>query len=159
MTGWLVASTLAWILLEASAASPEPARPWSRDQAGALATGVVLLAVQLSAIVEHHLARRASHPAGLLLIAAGIGLRVGAIRALGRDFVSVTVAPAALRRAGLYRWLWHPSELGLLAAAAGAAVLMRSAYAAALTALVLVPLSVLRARAEDRALAALRARP
>ena len=60
---------------------------------------------------------------------------------------------------GVYRLLRHPSELGLIAAAAGAAVLLDSGIAAAIALVVLVPLAVVRCAAEDRLLRGVHDRP
>jgi protein-S-isoprenylcysteine O-methyltransferase Ste14 len=48
----------------------------------------------------------------------------------------------------------HPSEIGLLAAAAGAALLLDSAIAATIAAVVLLPLCAMRCHAEDQRLSA-----
>jgi protein-S-isoprenylcysteine O-methyltransferase Ste14 len=52
-------------------------------------------------------------------------------------------------RRGVYRWLDHPSEAGLLSLTAGAAVLFRSVAALLVWALVLAPLTFARVRAEN----------
>ncbi len=150
MIALLVATTVVWIALEAATSTEEPAPPWSRAHASALATGVTLFAVHATAIVEHAARGTSGSPAGLALIAGGIALRIAAIRALGDDFVSTTNAPSRVVITGLYRWMRHPSELGLLAAAGGAAVLLDSRGAAAVVLLVMFPLCVLRCWAEDR---------
>jgi protein-S-isoprenylcysteine O-methyltransferase Ste14 len=159
MAALLIATTVAWIALEAASSTEEPAPPWSRAHAGALATGLTLFAVQAAALVEHALRGTAGSPLGLALILGGIALRVAAIRALGADFVSTTAAPSRIVTTGVYRRLRHPSELGLIAAAAGAAVLLDSGVAAAIALVVLVPLAVARCAAEDRVLRRMRARP
>lgn len=153
MIALLVATTLAWSALEATSSRPEPAPRWTRERAGATATGLALLAVHATGIAEHAARATTGSLAGLALIAAGVALRIAAIRALGDDFVSMRAAPRRRVTTGPYRWLRHPSEVGLVAAAAGAAVLLGSRGAAALVLVVLVPLSVLRCRAEDRLLA------
>jgi protein-S-isoprenylcysteine O-methyltransferase Ste14 len=145
----LAASTVAWCVLEAAASTCEPHARLPRE----LATGLALFAVHVSAIVDYGLRDPQPIYAGLVLIALGIALRVWAIHTLGTAFVSPAVAPLRIVRSGPYRWLRHPSELGLLAAATGAAVLFASFVAAAIIALVLAPLSIMRCAAEDRGLA------
>lgn len=149
----LVATTVAWMALEGAAATPEPHAHLPRE----LATGLALLGVHAAAIAEHVGRGLATPPplvvGGAVLIAGGIALRVAAIRALGPAFVSTTVAPLRLVRTGPYRYLRHPSELGLVAAAAGAAVLLASAIAGAIVAAVLVPLAAVRCAAEQRTIA------
>jgi protein-S-isoprenylcysteine O-methyltransferase Ste14 len=153
MVALLVVTTIAWLALEASSTTEEPPARWSRGHAGALATGVTLFAVQAIAIAEHVARGTSGSLAGLALIAGGVGLRIAAIRALGDDFVSTSTAPSRVVTTGLYRWMRHPSELGLVAAAAGATVLLGSPAAAAVALVGLVPLSALRCAAEDRVLA------
>jgi protein-S-isoprenylcysteine O-methyltransferase Ste14 len=92
------------------------------------------------------------------LIIAGIALRIAAIRTLGARFVSSTTVDRVVVR-GPYRWMHHPSELGLLAIAAGSAALVGSPLAATLAGFVLLPLSVFRCAGEDRELAPYRASP
>jgi protein-S-isoprenylcysteine O-methyltransferase len=144
----LVGSTLLWIVLEAMFSIHEPHERLPRE----VATGLALFATHVAAIVEH----ATTHWFGLALIASGIALRIAAIRALGTSFVSSTTEPSRLVRSGPYRVMRHPSEIGLLAAASGAAVLLGSVIAAAVIAAVLVPLVFVRCAAEDRGLAHLR---
>lgn len=150
MIAVLVATTLAWMGLEGAVASEEPHAHLPRE----LATGVALLAAHVAASVEYVVADRAANAAGVALLAAGIALRVWAIRTLGVGFVSTTTAPAELVRRGPYRVLRHPSEIGLLAAAAGAAVMLGSMVAAGVIVLALLPISIVRCVAEERTIAA-----
>jgi protein-S-isoprenylcysteine O-methyltransferase len=146
----VVASTLGWMGLEALVSTSEPHEHLPRE----LATGIALFVVHATAIVEH-LARGLTTPPALFLIGAtlvagGIALRVTSIRALGSAFVSTTTAPVRFVRAGPYRVMRHPSEIGLLAAAVGAAALLASVVAAAVIAFALLPLIIVRCVAEDR---------
>jgi protein-S-isoprenylcysteine O-methyltransferase Ste14 len=159
MAALLIATTVAWIALEAAISTEERAPRWSRAHAGALVTGLTLFAVHAAALVEHALRGTGGSLVGLALVAGGIGLRIAAIRALGADFVSATVAPSRVVTTGVYRVLRHPSELGLIAAAAGAAVLLDSCVAAGIALVVLVPLVVVRCAAEDRVLDRMRDDP
>jgi protein-S-isoprenylcysteine O-methyltransferase len=92
--------------------------------------------------------------AGLPLMLAGIGLRVLAIRTLGPYFVSETVVRPGqpLVRRGIYQFVRHPSETGLLAMVAGASLLLESRAALVVCFLMLLPISVWRVRREDRCL-------
>jgi len=153
MVALLIATTLAWSALEAASSRAEPASRWTREHAGALTTGLALLVVHATAIGEHVLWGAAGSPAGLALIAIGVTLRIAAIRTLGDDFVSMRTVPRRRVTTGVYRWVRHPSELGLVLAAMGAAVLLGSRGAAVVVLVVLVPLSLQRCRAEDRLLA------
>lgn len=145
----LVGSTLVWMALEAMVSTREPHERLPRE----LATGLALLAVHATAIAEHVLRDTPAMPLAVLLIAAGVALRVTAIRALGGAFVSTTTAPLRLVRTGPYRLMRHPSEVGLLAAAAGAAALLGSVAAAGVIALVLAPLIIVRCAAENHKIA------
>ncbi len=90
---------------------------------------------------------------GGVLMAAGIALRAAAMRALAADFVSEARPTARLCDSGIYRWLRHPSETGLLCFALGAAV-ASGALGAWLALGVLVTLSLLRIEREESALCA-----
>ncbi len=87
---------------------------------------------------------------GSALMSAGIGLRVAAIRALGARFTnSVLVEIEAPIRSGVYRYMRHPSELGLLGIGLGASVLLSSWVAFVVWALGLLPLVLIRVHRED----------
>jgi protein-S-isoprenylcysteine O-methyltransferase Ste14 len=152
MVALLVITTIAWSALEAAASVEEPEVRWSRAHGSAIATGLTLFAVHAMAIADHVLYGTDGSLAGLVLIASGVGLRIAAIRALGDDFVSSLAVPVRVVTTGPYRWMRHPSELGLLAAGAGASVLLGSCGASLIVVFVLIPLSVLRCGAEDRVL-------
>jgi len=94
--------------------------------------------------------------AGVLAMLAGVLLRCVAIGQLGSRFVTELAAAGdqALVQDGVYRFIRHPSETGLLAAAAGVCLLMASLPAALLWALLLVPLVLWRVHVEDRHLRA-----
>lgn len=92
---------------------------------------------------------------GGLLMLLGASLRFFAIRHLRSQFTSAVVVVAGngqLVQSGIYRWLRHPSELGLLCAALGAALYFAS-VAAAIGACALLLATVLRIRWEDEQLA------
>jgi protein-S-isoprenylcysteine O-methyltransferase Ste14 len=143
-----LALTAAWIAGEALATPLEPDLVAPRE----LATGLALLAVHLGGLAEHLVRRTPGVLAGAAVIALGVALRLAAIRALGPAFGSTTLPPPRRITRGVYRAMRHPSELGLVLAAAGTALLLGSLLAAAITALVLVPLSLHRCAAETRLL-------
>ncbi len=147
----LLASIVGWAIVEAVTASHEAHERLPRE----LATGLALFAIHVAGLAEDLLRGGGSEPlaliAGSSLIVVGIALRISAIRALGPRFVSSRTVDRVIT-SGPYRWMRHPSEVGLLAAAAGAALLLDSAIAATIAALVLVPLCALRCHAEDLAL-------
>jgi protein-S-isoprenylcysteine O-methyltransferase len=83
--------------------------------------------------------------AALALLALGLGLRVYSIVTLGR-FFTVDVAVHEGQRvitAGPYRWIRHPSYLGMLIAFLGLALLTRN-WISALVMIVPVKLAILR---------------
>ncbi len=92
---------------------------------------------------------------GASLMTAGVALRCIAVFTLGSRFVSELRVPPGepLVRSGVYRWLDHPSEVGLILLTAGAPLLFRSVGSAMVWALVLVPLTRARIKAEIRFLA------
>lgn len=140
----------AWATGEAALASTDHPAPGTL----ALPTGLLVLAGQLAGVVEH--LSRGGGPAwaigaGGALLAAGVALRGWAIAALGPAFASALDSPRLVTR-GPYRWMRHPSELGLSAAMLGTAALLAS-WLALLAALAELPLAVVRCRREDAALA------
>jgi protein-S-isoprenylcysteine O-methyltransferase Ste14 len=94
--------------------------------------------------------------AGLLLMAAGLALRLWAIVTLGRFFtVDVRVHPGqTVVDRGPYRWVRHPAYTGLVAFLIGLGLALTNW--ASLLVLVLLPTVglVLRIRSEERALLA-----
>jgi protein-S-isoprenylcysteine O-methyltransferase len=93
-------------------------------------------------------------PLGAGVMFAGIAMRRLAIRRLGRHFVtSVSVdGRRALVQQGVYAWLRHPSETGLLLVTLGAAIFLGSGAAAGVWCAVLLPLTLARIGIEDRCL-------
>lgn len=137
-------------------AGPAGAGPVSaRVTALARATGLLLLAVWITAAVAIGACGPpvAAAAAGTVMMAAGAVLRGAAIRRLGQRFNSTNAiaAGAALERDGVYRWLAHPSELGLMLLAGGAAVMALSPAPALLVA-VLWGITAARLRLEEAAL-------
>ena len=92
--------------------------------------------------------------AGSLVMTVGIGLRWAAMRALGSYFVSEprVRSEQSLIRSGLYSYLRHPSETGLLCIAAGAALLLQSLAGLSVVVGFLLPVTLLRIRGEERVL-------
>lgn len=119
----------------------------------ALATGLALLVTAWLALASR------AHPEwawlGLPLAGTGIALRAAAIRALGDAFSSETVVAPGRRieTRGPYAVVRHPSELGLVAIAAGIAISGASVAAAAMVIAAIVPMSIVRIRSENAALA------
>jgi len=92
---------------------------------------------------------------GLIVFLAGVGLRVTAIRTLGRRF-SVWVAIQAdhqLETSGIYRWVRHPSYTGAIMNLLGWAMVFRS-IAGMTLAIAMGLLLVSRIRAEEMLLIA-----
>jgi protein-S-isoprenylcysteine O-methyltransferase Ste14 len=114
----------------------------------ASATGVAILAMFAVAITS-----RNGSMLGALVILAGIALRCIAIYTLGDRFISELRADQPLVRRGVYRWMNHPSEIGLLTLTLGTCVLFGSLGAFAIWLLALVPLTIARVRIENAFLA------
>jgi len=142
----------------------EPVRSRSREKVAglALATGLTLLLTFWVALLEHAWRPRGAETSTLWLaiasaaMLAGIGVRTRAVLTLGSYFTSeIEVREGQpLVRNGIYAYLRHPSELGLLVSAFGGSLVLRSALSATLCALALLPLVWVRMKAEDRALEA-----
>lgn len=92
--------------------------------------------------------------AGSLVMTVGIGLRSAAMRVLGAYFVSEPRVrrEQSLIRCGLYRYLRHPSETGLLCVAVGGALLLQSLTGLCVVVGFLLPVTLLRIREEERVL-------
>lgn len=121
---------------------------------------LLLLLVFWSALCEHLQAPAADRTGaigqglGLLLLGGGLACRATAIRTLGRHFVTALRVDQdqPLVTHGPYRWVRHPSELGLLAFALGAALWFGAIFTLALWAFALVPASVVRIQRENQVL-------
>ena len=136
-----------------------PQTPSSGDRRArqlALATGVVLLAIFWIAIGQHLIstppAARWHLLAGGLLMVGGSSLRWAAIRTLGKHFRTevMPLRDQLLIESGIYRYVRHPSETGLLAVSLGACILLASPMAIVVWLAVLLPLVTLRIRLEER---------
>ncbi len=92
---------------------------------------------------------------GAAAMLAGIGMRLLAIRTLGRYFLDEIslVSGQPLITTGIYGWLRHPSEAGTIALAAGGACLLGSAAGLVICVVGLVPLVLHRIQLEDTLLA------
>ena len=88
---------------------------------------------------------------GAILVAVGVGLRAVAIRTLGRHFVS-DIRVEQVVRTGVYRWLRHPSEIGLVMMATGVPLLLGSTTSSFLALFILTPFSLWRVGREEAAL-------
>jgi isoprenylcysteine carboxyl methyltransferase (ICMT) family protein YpbQ len=139
----IVAVVIAWAIAEGAMAGVD--RVVERGTL-ALPTGVALLAGQVGGAIENG----DGAAWGVALIAVGAALRVTAIVQLGGGFRTRLDSPT-LVTTGVYRWLRHPSEYGLILIAAGGAVALAS-WIAAIAACVVAALSVVRCRREDAAL-------
>ncbi len=138
----MLALIAVWIVAEAAAAAPGRPEPGTL----ALPTGVALLIGQVAAIA----AGPAGSRVGLVVAAAGVALRIWAIRTLGDAFRTALDTPR-LVATGPYRWLRHPSELGLVVIAAGGAIASASWVAGAAVVVVAV-LGAVRCRRENAVL-------
>jgi protein-S-isoprenylcysteine O-methyltransferase Ste14 len=142
----IIALSLALIISEAKHQS-------RRDVVGPghleLASALLLLLVQLAALFFSGAAPALAVGACLMLL--GIALRATAMRALADGFVSDWSPRGELVIGGIYRWLRHPSEAGLLTFALGAAIASGSHLALLLTALLLLTI-LARLDREERAL-------
>lgn len=145
---FLFTCALAWLERR-----PDPIRFGAAGTWSSLISALALLAVTLLAIATPD-PSAAIPPLGALLATAGIALRVLAARALGEALTSETVLvpgrPLVTR--GIYAHVRHPSDAGLVAFAAGLALLAGSAFALAVVVIVLFPSVVVRVLREERLL-------
>jgi len=132
-----------WAIAEGALAAPDRPVPGTL----ALPTGLTLLASHVVGLVDHRAGSPATLAIGATWLAAGIGLRLWAIVTLGDGFAT-RLRPARISSRGPYRWMRHPSELGLVLAASGGAVLLASPLALIVAGL-LLPLVVVRCHREN----------
>ena len=88
---------------------------------------------------------------GLCLAVTGVLLRTIAIRTLGRQFQSDIVVRGPVIRRGIYRWINHPSEWGLVFIAVGGSFVLNSPFSAILAVGIFVPILFWRTRRENAA--------
>lgn len=109
-------------------------------------TGLLVLALVLAATLDAPSSPWI--PVGGGALAAGIALRVAAVRALGAGFGTRPRPEEPLVEDGLYAWFQHPSELGLALLTGGLALIAASLFAAAAW-VVLIAVAVARVRREE----------
>jgi len=122
----------------------------------AMVTGICILLLLWLAQVEYAfpIAFLSPQPpwlsvCGAMLLIGGIGLRAIAIRTLGKHFVSDICCPGPPVNHGIYRWVAHPSEIGLLMIVVGGCGLLSAVATTMLAVGVLVPISLWRTRREN----------
>jgi protein-S-isoprenylcysteine O-methyltransferase Ste14 len=129
-----------------------------RHERLAFVTGIVVLIGLWLALAEEIVLARSGWLGfrflGIALFCAGVTLRIAAIRALGRQFRTTTTIRRGrlLVTGGVYAWLRHPSESGLILIVLGTSLMFVSLAAVGFTAVALLPLIVLRLRIEERGL-------
>jgi hypothetical protein len=166
-----IALLITWSTVERWAVEkvPRSDRPGPLARRLAYASGVAVLATALITLARGG----SSQPAGWVLAAIGILLRTVAILDLGPAFTSAlpptsrssrrldphdrAVGPTfGIVKSGVYRWMRHPSEVGLLLIGGGIAWGAGCPDAMGPVVFVLVPASFMRLRREERLLAAMR---
>ena len=120
--------------------------------AGLAAVSALLLGAVLVCSIDGAIETAPLAGAGISLMLAGASLRIVAVRQLGAGFVT-DMQPARLMTRGVYRWLRHPSEAGLLLFALGAVIVAPTITAFVLFAGLAV-LAWVRMRREERGLRA-----
>jgi protein-S-isoprenylcysteine O-methyltransferase Ste14 len=121
----------------------------------AACVGVCLLAIFWFAQVERLVQGSSSlavNSIGASFLVIGVFLRVAAIRALGTQFTSDIRCDGLIVHDGVYRWLRHPSEIGLLLIAIGSPMLIGAMRTASAAAILLIPISLWRMHRENIAL-------
>jgi protein-S-isoprenylcysteine O-methyltransferase Ste14 len=127
-----------------------------RAKRWAAVTGGLLLLLFWACLVERAVTVAAGswlQAFGGALLLSGVTLRALAVRTLGRTFrTEIEGFNDALVRDGVYRFLRHPSETGLLTASLGAAVLLQSVLGLGVWCGALLPVTLARLALEERAL-------
>ncbi len=93
---------------------------------------------------------------GIAIAALGMGLRLVAIRTLGRFFTSAVVVQDDQRvlSHGPYRWMRHPSYTGSILTVTGTAIALGSVLGLGLVGAAVVPAYLYRIRVEERTMLA-----
>lgn len=145
-------------LVESLLVSP-PERESERDPCAiqvASIVGLTMLLMFWTAQVESWLTEPQLWPLSVLgagLVLLGITLRASAIYALGPRFISDISCDAPPVSGGIYRYLRHPSEVGLLTIAVGGPLVLQAPRTALIAGSILLPISAWRIRREDNVLA------
>ena len=147
------AVTMRWTRSESASSDDTRARRW------AMATGTLLLLLLWTCLVE----RAVRAPTGSwlqsfggALLFAGVILRATAVRTLGKNFrTEIDRVSGTLVKKGVYSWVRHPSETGLLAASLGTALLLQSTLGLVVWCGALLPVTLVRLSLEESALAQL----
>ena len=116
--------------------------------------GATLLGLLWAAQIERSLCIAPIDPAwqllGGLALLVGCGLRLSAIATLGPAFVSDICRCGPRVRRGIYAWIQHPSELGMVLLGSGGPLLVAAPLTTVVALLALVPASLWRIRREER---------
>lgn len=117
-------------------------------------TGIMLFIFFELLLVDYVYRRNTSVSAmcvGTFILMCGVYLRHHSIKSLRRYFTShiEVVQSHELIQTGIYRYLRHPSELGLLMIALGISLYMSSLVALLYFSLVIVPITIKRIESED----------
>ncbi len=117
--------------------------------------GVTLLGLFWAAQIERSLGIAPIDPAwqllGGLALLAGCGLRLSAIATLGPAFVSDICRCGPRVRRGIYAWIQHPSELGLVLLGSGGPLLVAAPLTTVAALVLLVPAALWRIHREELA--------
>ncbi|HEX6021233.1 MAG TPA: isoprenylcysteine carboxylmethyltransferase family protein [Solirubrobacter sp.] len=113
--------------------------------------GAILAALAVRSVVPELEMPTPIRMAGVGVMWLGLGLRVWSIAALGRSFrTTVEVEPGqAVVSRGPYRWIRHPSYLGLLLIVAGLGAALGNWLSLAACVVLSVPAIVSRIRVEE----------
>ncbi len=147
-TGFL--ADLPRTLLRVPAEQPESGSLYFRM---AFVGGLLLLLVQWSSVSEVCVFQ--TQPitgitlAGLAVAVCGCGIRMTAVATLGQSFVSGPHG-GGLVTTGIYRYLRHPSELGLLLACAGLVLALGAWRSAVVFGPLILLSSIIRMQEEER---------
>ncbi len=145
------AVTMRWKPSESRTPLNTRARRW------AAATGGLLLLLFWACLIERCLSEPLGswlQTLGGALLLSGVTLRALAVRTLGYNFrTEIENVEGVLVREGVYRFVRHPSETGLLAASLGVALLLQSMLGLVIWCGALLPVTLARLSLEESALA------
>jgi protein-S-isoprenylcysteine O-methyltransferase Ste14 len=144
--------------LTSTLVTPTPSKLQASDPLAirvAWLVGATLLGLLWAAQIERLLCSSPIDPTwqllGGLALLAGCGLRLSAIATLGPAFVSDICRCGPRVRRGIYAWIQHPSELGLVLLGSGGPLLVAAPRTTVAALMLLVPAALWRIRREELA--------
>jgi protein-S-isoprenylcysteine O-methyltransferase Ste14 len=146
-----------WCLIEYRVHSPQNVIELPQNRWMPKVYGYSILGIMWVSLFENVLQKKSPHPlfiGGLIFCVLGISLRYFSIKRLGKYFLDEieVLTEHKLVTTGIYSYIRHPSETGMLFIIFGSSLLLGSTIGVVLCILVLTPLIIMRINLEDNLL-------